>query len=435
MDNHPIPQDVTGFQFKLIGSMTVKQFGYVAIGVVLAVITWYALDNKGLFLGIVRLPIMLGLGGTGAALAFVPIEGRPIDVLIMNLFKALFSPTQYLYHKQGQSFAFATISLHHVDPQKAQSRDTALELAREAKLQAYLQALPQKPQNALDQKEAHFLQTVLDTPLSTPNPVTTQPIMQSTLAPQLATPPQSTPPPVTNSAESTEKALEVKEATLEQQLQRAKQNEAIQQTPQTQHVAHLQTLDLENQLKKVMTQKEKLEQEISLLRQQLPQQPSTNVSPLAQEPIQQAPPPQPVNVQPNPISIPIVSPVAPQPQQAPSIHSISQAMAKSKGVTAPDVPNVIVGIIKDARGNVLSSVLVEITDKEGNPIRAFKTNPLGQFASATPLTNGEYTITFEDPKGQHSFDRIDLTVNSTILPPLEIISHDAREALRQELFT
>ena len=41
MENHPIPQDVTGFQFRLIGSMTVKQFGYLSAGVIAAVIVFY----------------------------------------------------------------------------------------------------------------------------------------------------------------------------------------------------------------------------------------------------------------------------------------------------------------------------------------------------------------------------------------------------------
>jgi len=39
MENHPLPQDITGFQFKLIGNMTVKQFSYLAVGVILAWIT------------------------------------------------------------------------------------------------------------------------------------------------------------------------------------------------------------------------------------------------------------------------------------------------------------------------------------------------------------------------------------------------------------
>ena len=99
-----------------------------------------------------------------------------------------------------------------------------------------------------------------------------------------------------------------------------------------------------------------------------------------------------------------------------------------------DTPNVIVGIVKDSRGNVLSGMLVEVKDKEGNPVRAFKTNQLGQFASATPLTPGIYSIELEDPKNQHTFDVIQILANNQILLPIEIVSRDAREDLRKELF-
>jgi len=42
MDNHPIPQDITGFEFKLIGNMTLKQFAYVAGGAIIGLV-FYAL--------------------------------------------------------------------------------------------------------------------------------------------------------------------------------------------------------------------------------------------------------------------------------------------------------------------------------------------------------------------------------------------------------
>lgn len=100
----------------------------------------------------------------------------------------------------------------------------------------------------------------------------------------------------------------------------------------------------------------------------------------------------------------------------------------------PEVPNLIAGVIKDPRGNILPNILVEVKDKDDNPIRAFKTNALGQFASATPLLNGTYTITFEDPKKTQLFDTIELLVNGNLIPPMEITSIDEREELRKSLF-
>src|SRR3989344_3953776 len=100
MDNHPIPQDVTGFQFKLIGSMTIKQFGFIAAGVIPAVVIYYA--PVFILLKFILIPLF---GLTGVAMAFLPIEGRPLDVMIANFIKALITPNQYLFRKEGRKLA------------------------------------------------------------------------------------------------------------------------------------------------------------------------------------------------------------------------------------------------------------------------------------------------------------------------------------------
>ena len=149
--------------------------------------------------------------------------------------------------------------------------------------------------------------------------------------------------------------------------------------------------------------------------------------PAGQVPVKQQPAINPAPVIPKP-----ESPAIPADQYA---KTISQTAANRGDLPkVSDTPNVVVGIVKDPRGNILPNILVEVKDKDGNPVRAFKTNALGQFASATPLAPGTYTIELDDPKKQHSFDSIQVVANNQILMPIEIISHDAREALRQQLF-
>ena len=77
MDNHPIPQDVTGFQFKLIGDMTVKQFAYLAGGAILAWISFILPINI-----LIRLPFSILFASLGAGLAFLPVAGRPLDTML-----------------------------------------------------------------------------------------------------------------------------------------------------------------------------------------------------------------------------------------------------------------------------------------------------------------------------------------------------------------
>ena len=98
MENHPIPQDITGFQFKLIGDMTIKQFAFLVAGVILGWITFIL----PIFI-LIKLPFVLLFVGFGVAAAFVPIGGRPFDIMIANYFKALLNPTQYVYQKNWRS--------------------------------------------------------------------------------------------------------------------------------------------------------------------------------------------------------------------------------------------------------------------------------------------------------------------------------------------
>jgi hypothetical protein len=390
MDQHPIPQDVTGFQFKLIGSMTVKQFGYVASGVILAVILYY-LPLAGPFAIMIKLIFVPIFGGSGVILAFVPIEGRPIDLMATNFVKALFSPNQYVYHRQGRKLSFSSVAITQAPVAQKTSGRTADETVQDRladdkgeKLRALLLNSQGRVKNDLDKKEAAFLNSF--TPI-TPTTVASP----AKLTVHIPTP---APIPITPSPhKEPNEVLANKEKQLGQEVQQ------------------------------VHEQKQQLDKEIVTLQQQLS--------------VQKAPAPMPAQTQ---LPIQPAAPIAPKPAAPPTqdpqhVRTIPQAISKKAGLPrVSDTPNVVVGIVKDPRGNVLSNILVEVKDKDGNPVRAFKTNALGQFASATPLSVGSYTLELEDPKKQHRFDIIQVTANNQIMPPIEVISHDAREDLRQQLF-
>jgi hypothetical protein len=129
-----------------------------------------------------------------------------------------------------------------------------------------------------------------------------------------------------------------------------------------------------------------------------------------------------------------VTPSNSQNEQQTSAPAHDQAQASSSNTTLPIEPNLIVGTVKDPRGNLLQNILVEVVDLEGNPVRAFKTNNLGKFASATSVANGKYKIILEDPKQEHRFDEIQIEATGAPILPLEIKSIDKREELRRELF-
>lgn len=344
MDNHPIPQDVTGFQFKLIGEMTIKQFAYLAGGVVIG---WFIFSIPIPLL--LRLPFASLFVFAGIILSFIPIEGRPADIIARHFFKALFTPNQYIYQQNGRTdFMLDSLPTSRsvaVPPPLASSLHVTSAPSLQTMVPAVTVPQPQKITHAVPNEEK----------------------TQLPLAPILAIP-QQLPP------------------------QSDKQEFNI----------------VKKQLEDTLGEKKQLEEELRLLKQQVVAQQHTIVTPSIATATSESP-----RVR-----------KLPKPQNAPAA---GLPMTSYSG-------NVLTGIVKDSRGNILPNMLVEVKDNDGNPVRAFKTNALGQFASATPLSNGTYTLFVEDPTNTHTFEGIELVASGDIIQPIQLISVDAREELRKELF-
>lgn len=399
MENHPIPQDITGFQFKLIGDMTIKQFAYLAAGVIMG---WIFFVLPIFFL--IRIPISLLFISLGVATAFFPVSGRSLDVMITNFLKDLFNPTQYVYRKTGGFIWFPQAPNL---PQKTTETVTQQASASDEKLRNFLKSLPQKPSSQLDQKEMAFFQSL--SPI-----LNNAPIQQ---APQLV--PQNTNAdhwPQEKPREEQEKEVKQAEETeqtdtevmaLKKKLSEAKIQEKTEIGTSSYTITHQKVLELEKLLQNVLSQKQALEGRIFELQKKIEMQ-KQNV---------------------------YISSTAQPKEETQNARMIPKAMGKTVGTPIfPDTPNLITGVVKDPRGNPLANILVEIKDHSGNPVRAFKTNALGQFASATPLVNGVYAVFFEDPREQNKFDNIEINAAGEIILPLEIISSDKREELRRSLF-
>ncbi len=96
IEQHPIPQDVAGYKFRLIGEMTVKQFIWLASGIILGLIA-YSLPLPFFF----KYPLTGLFVALGAGIAFLPIEGRPMDKWLIAFIKSVYSPTQYVWKKSA----------------------------------------------------------------------------------------------------------------------------------------------------------------------------------------------------------------------------------------------------------------------------------------------------------------------------------------------
>lgn len=388
MENHPIPQDITGFQFKLIGNMTVKQFIYLALGCILGWLFFiFPLP------GIIKLPLTLLSVGLGASFAFIPVDGRPLDVMVGNFIKAFFAPTQYVYapeeNKPEMPLEPKTQSgkLSEVITKASQGRD-------QGKDTVFFDA-----PNQFQQKK----EPVEPAPASPYAFANTSPQVQSVQTMQQAP----------TSSVQKEKELEKEEKVLEEEIAEAKvvASKPTVDAPVSEAAKKKVEL-LQQELDTIMEQKKLLEQQLTELSKQLSEHKEVFTASTAE-----IPGPQEVM------------------QQTQNVRKIPAGGEKSAGLPAtPEAPNIVTGIVKDPRGNSLPNILVEVKDGDGNPVRAFKTNGLGHFASATPLVNGTYTIEFEDPKGENKFDKVSFNAGGEIILPLEATSSDTREELRKELF-
>lgn len=109
MNQHPVPQNVTQYQFRLVGDMTLKQFLELASGLVLAVL-FYSSNLLFIFKApLIFFSILFGIG-----LAFFPIEDRPLDQWIINFVHAIYKPTRFTWKKTNKVPNIFTFSAHPI---------------------------------------------------------------------------------------------------------------------------------------------------------------------------------------------------------------------------------------------------------------------------------------------------------------------------------
>lgn len=97
MQQHPVPQQISSYQFHLVGDMTLKQFLELAGGVVVGIL-FYATGLPGF----IKWPLILASVAVGGAMAFVPFEDRPLEQWFVAFFRSVYSPTLFFWNKASQ---------------------------------------------------------------------------------------------------------------------------------------------------------------------------------------------------------------------------------------------------------------------------------------------------------------------------------------------
>lgn len=337
MDTHPIPQNVTSFQFKLVGDMTLKQFLYLASGIVIAYLLFVFLSNS---YPLIAWPIIILSVALGAGFAFLPIESRPLDHWLKAFLRAIYSPTKRVWVKNNKTFKEDPLFTSRLVMYLAGSQPQ--------------QATTSYPPLAINKQQTTQSQ-----------PLPTREELGKTV----------------DLARQAQK-LQMKIIETERSLSQIK-TQAQKPTPIP--------VDYSQQVNKILNDLQGLVGQASTIKQQMqsvqtPQgKPQTPLSPPAPRE-----------------KVKVVIPVKP----------------KQATVALTTFPNVINGVVKDKQNNYLEGAVAVIYDKEGLPVRALKTNKLGQFTGSTPLPNGTYTLELE--KDGFSFDVLQMELTGGVLPPLMI---------------
>ncbi len=340
MQQHPIPQNVTQYQFRLVGDMTLKQFLELAAGMLVAYL-FYASNLIFIFKWPLALISLFG----GIAFAFFPLEDRPLDVWALNFVKAIYGPTRFVWKKTNtipEMFTFAahifvdtptavkTLKAPTLPVRKTVTSDLSTE---EAKQIHEVDALFQKVHISPAVPPVTIVETSSPKPAVTIRKLKAKSIVFNNNAPS----PAATPPAPPLHAIS------------------------IPVTP-TPTVAATPT--------------------------KTPQSPPPTVDVVFSRPT--------------------------SPTTAPKVASTPLTTIKLPA--APQIPNVITGIVVDKGGHLVENAIVQVVMGDGIPARAMKTNGLGQFFTTTPLGNGSYAIEVE--KDGLKFAPQSLTTKGDIIPPI-----------------
>lgn len=161
MESHPIPQQISSYQFRLVGDMTLKQFFQIAGGALISLLI-YSLP----IMGIIKWPFVIFFALLGVALAFLPLADRPLERWIAAFFRAIYSPTIFTFSKTAKTRVF-------FKEEAPVPEDKIIYPGGEAKLQKYLSTPPPGAlHDKLEKLESTFLAglSVILNPVAAPQP-------------------------------------------------------------------------------------------------------------------------------------------------------------------------------------------------------------------------------------------------------------------------
>ncbi len=147
MEQHPIPQQITSYEFKLVGEMTLKQFAKAAGGVIIAFII-----HATSLVFFIKWPLIFIFATGGLAMAFVPFQDRPLETWAAAFIKSIYSPTIYFYKKRKPT---NWLDIDLTKPiKKEEEKEVVVPKKEPKKVEEFIQSLPSVGREEEKAKEA-----------------------------------------------------------------------------------------------------------------------------------------------------------------------------------------------------------------------------------------------------------------------------------------
>ncbi|MEK7111075.1 MAG: PrgI family protein [Patescibacteria group bacterium] len=369
MIEHPIPQNVTSYQFRLVGDMTLKQFLELAGGVVSGWLIW-GMDLPA----IIRWPLIILAVLLGFGLAFMPLEDRPLDQWFIAFFRAIYRPTIFVWKKTSRD----DILSFQAKPAESKSvLDSAVKMPT-AKLESLLSAYRIAEETTQDPLLSDWDKRLAAVPQMYSEVTVSQKVANQTTFPQTRPVDSgyhvSDLIPVLHPLDPPENP----EAVLRGEITLPPHH---LQVPKNMPVAigdNLVSPDLTVKSKEASAKLER----IGLSSIKLP---AFNTS-----------------------------------ESRSGTGAVSATVMQSLILpSAPTTPNVLAGIVVTSDGQIADGTIIEIRRLSDHlPVRAVKSNKLGHFAIATPLEKGSYEVIAD--KDGLAFDILKIEAGGFVIPPIEI---------------
>lgn len=399
MKEHAIPQDITGYKFHIVGNMTLKQFAEVAIGFVIA----FFLYKTNLYAPVKWALVVLS-ASLGGALAFVPIEERPLDHWFITFFTILYKPTKFYWKRKPKipdAFTYKNdLSL------KKEEKKIDLSPQRRERISEYLQSV--KTVQDIDPYDLHYSQrskqllSIFDDHSLKINSTRSEKLRQKPnlkvqVRPLIGVDEEENQNEQVEEINQVEKVKQSSSITPKPFLKEEEQNKkydpitkkvlSIGETALNVAVPEIQQTRVEENYKK---EQEKAKQDNLNIKQGKGQTDTTYLR---------------------------------TDNQTISEDLTSATVNKDLPFpTKPSIPNKLVGMTLTQNNDLIDDATLTLKDQTGKTITAVRSNALGQFFITSSLANGTYEIDIK--KSGFSFSPLTISLEGKIVEPLEIRSNE-----------